>query len=205
MGPGSGSPSRTSTASLARAFVRLWVERYTTGHAAAGGPQLIGVRGAAIGRRYLLVNRDDERIGAWYLGRGATCDIVLLDPDLSRTHACVQRDKAGFSIVDLDSKNGTRVDGTPVASARTRPLRDGAQIELGGCVLRFEHRAARHQERLAQGSAALSNDASVNLRTDVEKPPSSHGRTPSSIDWPGQLLAACIAVLAGAAIVAMLW
>jgi len=70
------------------------------------------------------------------IGRGDDAGWILLDGDLSRTHAELRRSWDGTRIFDLDSKNGTRVDGTPAARDGTL-LRTGARIELGTAVLRF--------------------------------------------------------------------
>lgn len=49
------------------------------------------------------------------IGRDPRCDIVLEDPDVSRKHAKIKRTGAGhFEVVDMGSKNGTRVNGVVV-------------------------------------------------------------------------------------------
>lgn len=49
------------------------------------------------------------------IGRDPRCDIVLEDPDVSRKHAKIKRNGAGyFEVVDMGSKNGTRVNGVVV-------------------------------------------------------------------------------------------
>ena len=45
------------------------------------------------------------------LGRASECEIQVLDTELSRQHAEVRRDGDGFVAVDLDSRNGTFVNG----------------------------------------------------------------------------------------------
>lgn len=69
------------------------------------------------------------------IGRQDSCDIVLDDPTVSRTHAEVHRDPDGFEVVDLGSRNGTRVNGLGVT--RTR-LADGDDLLIGAVPLRFE-------------------------------------------------------------------
>lgn len=69
------------------------------------------------------------------LGRLTECDVVLADPNVSRRHAEIRRDGTGFTIVDLGSTNGTRVNG---AGVRERRLADGDQITVGSTTLRFE-------------------------------------------------------------------
>ncbi len=76
------------------------------------------------------------------IGRGDEATWVILDEDLSRTHAEIQRGWDGVTIVDLGSKNGTKLDGAPITVATL--LRDGMRIELGNLVLRFRDPAERH-------------------------------------------------------------
>ena len=63
------------------------------------------------------------------------------DDDLSRTHVEIRRGWDGVRIVDLGSKNGTKLDGARVSDAE---LHDGALIELGHLALRFRDPAERH-------------------------------------------------------------
>lgn len=70
------------------------------------------------------------------IGRHADCDVVLNQQEVSRHHAEVRRGDGGFVVVDLDSMNGTRVNGRGVKEQR---LEDGDEIEVGRVArLRFE-------------------------------------------------------------------
>lgn len=69
------------------------------------------------------------------IGRHPDCDIVLSDPEVSRQHAEVRREDAGFMLVDLGSKNGTKVNG---AGIDQRTLQDGDTITIGATAIRFE-------------------------------------------------------------------
>ena len=69
------------------------------------------------------------------IGRLPECDVVLSDPNVSRRHAEVRRRGNDFVVVDLDSTNGTKVNG---AGVRERRLNDGDEIALGGTRIRFE-------------------------------------------------------------------
>jgi hypothetical protein len=69
------------------------------------------------------------------IGRASDCDVVLADPNVSRTHAEVRRQGTEYVVVDLGSKNGTRVNG---AGVRERRLADGDEISVGNTSLRFE-------------------------------------------------------------------
>ncbi len=68
------------------------------------------------------------------IGRRADQDIVLNDPSVSRTHARVEITPDGVSIIDLDSTNGTLVNGHPVRASRVA-LRPGDRIHIGTVVL----------------------------------------------------------------------
>ena len=74
------------------------------------------------------------------IGRGDEASWIILDEDLSRAHAEIRRGWDGTRIIDLGSKNGTRVDGTRVSEA---PLHDGARIELGNVAFLFRDPADR--------------------------------------------------------------
>ena len=69
------------------------------------------------------------------IGRAADADVRLSDTSVSRKHAEVRRTGDGWTIVDLGSTNGTRVNGAPVTD---RKLRDGDTITVGDASLRFE-------------------------------------------------------------------
>jgi pSer/pThr/pTyr-binding forkhead associated (FHA) protein len=63
------------------------------------------------------------------LGRLLDNDVPVADPEVSRRHAAVRAHGGVVSIRDLNSLNGTRVNGVLVAG--DRPLRDGDVITLG--------------------------------------------------------------------------
>lgn len=71
------------------------------------------------------------------IGRLDTCDVMLNDPTVSRTHAEVRRSGDGFEVVDLGSRNGTRVNGQLVTR---QELADGDDLLIGAVPLRFEAR-----------------------------------------------------------------
>ncbi len=72
------------------------------------------------------------------IGRGKSNDVSLPDdPTVSRRHALLERLAAGWSISDLNSLNGTLVNGEPLGQAR--PLYSGDEIEVGGTRLVYHH------------------------------------------------------------------
>jgi pSer/pThr/pTyr-binding forkhead associated (FHA) protein len=66
------------------------------------------------------------------IGRLKDCDICLQDANVSREHAQLVRTAEGWEIRDLDSTNGTIVNGHPVTAAS---LNDGDTIEVGASRL----------------------------------------------------------------------
>ncbi|MFF5491914.1 FHA domain-containing protein [Streptomyces aquilus] len=71
------------------------------------------------------------------IGRSADADVPLDDPDVSRLHCAVTLAGDGrVSVADLDSTNGTVLDGTRVG---TRPVRfpPGALLRIGESALRL--------------------------------------------------------------------
>jgi DNA-binding NtrC family response regulator len=66
------------------------------------------------------------------IGREETCALSLAGTDVSRRHASLQRGTHGeLTLVDLDSRNGTQVNGTPV---RVQRVGLGDVVRLGGWV-----------------------------------------------------------------------
>lgn len=69
------------------------------------------------------------------IGRESTSDIQLLDSESSRSHAELKLGQDGrYEIIDLDSSNGTRVNGNRVSREL---LGSGDRIEIGSTLLIF--------------------------------------------------------------------
>ena len=68
------------------------------------------------------------------LGRSRDADIRVADVNVSRRHAELRQEGAGYWIVDLDSTNGLEVNGKRVDRVR---LRDGDRITLGATEVVF--------------------------------------------------------------------
>lgn len=70
-------------------------------------------------------------------GRAPTCAVLLSDSTVSREHAAFVRRDDGWWVVDLNSTNGTKVNGR---SAAEHPLQHGDRVTLGDAALEFvEH------------------------------------------------------------------
>jgi len=67
-------------------------------------------------------------------------DLGALDPNgyVSRQHARMERSAGIWTVVDLDSSNGTSVNGSRVPPGLPVRLRDGDVVRMGQVELRFE-------------------------------------------------------------------
>jgi DNA segregation ATPase FtsK/SpoIIIE, S-DNA-T family len=70
------------------------------------------------------------------LGRDEDCDICVNDGTVSRRHALIRVSRGEMHVVDLQSANGTTVNGRRVRSAT--PIVDGDTIQLGRATAHIE-------------------------------------------------------------------
>ncbi len=70
------------------------------------------------------------------IGRADYNDLVLPDESVSTTHAKLQRREGVWVLVDLDSTNGTFIDGDQIKGEA--PLAPGATVRFGDVTLVFE-------------------------------------------------------------------
>lgn len=96
------------------------------------------------------------------LGRGSENDIAINCGSVSVRHAVMERIEGGYQIRDLDSTNGTKLDGQRLAII---PLRDGLSVKLGDVSFDFsltdEEKAALTREKPAMESAITPEDPST--------------------------------------------
>ena len=111
-------------------------------------PVLVILQGHSIGQ---TVKLDKERT---VVGRGSNADLVLRDEIASRLHAefmhlCVEEDCVEYYVSDLDSTNGTFLNGAKVTSQQL--LQDGDKIKIGNHLMKFamlDDSEAEFQEKL---------------------------------------------------------
>jgi hypothetical protein len=82
--------------------------------------------------RVLLLREEEEYV----LGRDAASALVVDDDRVSRRHARLRRGGEGWELSDLASKNGTLVNGQPVAGRAL--LAQRCWLSLGGVLASFE-------------------------------------------------------------------
>jgi transcriptional regulator with GAF, ATPase, and Fis domain len=100
--------------------------------AGGGTYALVVVEGPDAGKTFVLDGRLPPRV---LLGQGPACELLLADAEVSRRHAALERDGARLRITDLDSTNGTFVDGVAVVEAF---LRGDEIVRVGSTALRVE-------------------------------------------------------------------
>ena len=70
------------------------------------------------------------------IGRAPESDVQISDPAVSRTHARIGWDGARFVIEDLESTNGTSLNGAPLSGAAR--LTDGDTLSIAGVRAEFQ-------------------------------------------------------------------
>jgi transcriptional regulator with GAF, ATPase, and Fis domain len=91
-------------------------------------PRVSGIAGPFRGMTFSLPS------GEASIGRESFNNLWISDPGLSPRHCLLIRQGEQFTIRDLESQNGTLVNGMPVDEQR---LRHGDQISIGGSILIF--------------------------------------------------------------------
>jgi sigma-B regulation protein RsbU (phosphoserine phosphatase) len=124
-------------------------------------PWLVALDGGLAGRRFRLD-------GTCLLGRASLNHVVLDDVSISRQHAKIASEPAGFVVIDLGSANGTFVND---ASTTRHLLVDGDLVRVGPFRFRFEHGAEPERGR------------------DVPRPRRVEENTRLSVDVPARIVA----------------
>ncbi|HXR16766.1 MAG TPA: sigma 54-interacting transcriptional regulator [Terriglobales bacterium] len=110
--------------------------------------------------------------GEIHVGRDPSNLLSISDPSLSRRHCALSRDGDGYKIRDLDSRNGTSVNGVAVKESR---LRHGDQISVGDSIFLLllhedeeDSTAGRveYEDSLTQATAQLSPQDVLYLQPD---------------------------------------
>ncbi|HKB67513.1 MAG TPA: sigma 54-interacting transcriptional regulator [Pyrinomonadaceae bacterium] len=98
-------------------------------------PQLIAISGSLKGTTFALTAEEVS------IGRDTSNSVSLNDPSVSRRHCLIKRTRQSnpdgpdrFTILDLESYNGTFVNSLPVIE---QPLAQGDQIALGDLLFLF--------------------------------------------------------------------
>lgn len=90
---------------------------------------LVDIDGAQKGEDFRLVE------GKVSLGASPACDIRLDNEFASEVHASLRYDDGTYSLTDLDSTNGTSVNGEPITRVE---LDDGDHVRIGDTTYVFK-------------------------------------------------------------------
>src|ERR1044072_8364379 len=89
------------------------------------------------------------------IGRDADNELCLTDGKASRHHCVIEREKGVHKIVDLQSHNGTMVNGVPILE---QVLKHRDRIQIGDNVFLF---LLYEEKDLTQSSAVEVDDATM--------------------------------------------
>jgi hypothetical protein len=90
---------------------------------------VVVLNGALQGHDFRLVT------GKNLMGTAADCDIVLTDQYMSSRHAVIRHEEGTFTLVDLDSTNGSYTNGDRCSK---QELIDNDRVRLGRTELKFK-------------------------------------------------------------------
>ena len=108
------------------------------------------------------------------LGRGSGNAVQLLDATVSKEHAEMLQSEGRWTIRDLGSRNGTRVNGREATAPL--PVAAGDRIEVGHVVLTVQE-AGRTEPTTFTTSEHVGSSLRLNVRDVLERPASTEGTT----------------------------
>lgn len=84
-------------------------------------------------------NSPHTRLGEWIIGRHPQCDVTVGIPSVSRKHAAISYSFASnrWTITDLGSTSGTRLDGQVLQAHDPNPIQIGSRLLLGNALIRI--------------------------------------------------------------------
>jgi diguanylate cyclase (GGDEF)-like protein len=109
---------------------------------------LVVIAGLEVGQRVVV----DRTVT---IGRHPDCALILSDPLISSFHARVEDRGDSWTLVDLGSTNGTRVNGERATEVALDP---GDKLGLGKTVIRYESQDHHEQQYAAQLERLLNKD-----------------------------------------------
>jgi two-component system, NtrC family, response regulator HydG len=119
-------------------------------------PKLIILTGSKKGMIFAL---GEEEV---VLGREASCFVRIIDVSVSRRHCLIRKIAGQFQLHDLDSFNGTFVNGVPV---KEQVLEHGDQIAVGDVLLLF---LARDEGTEGELESVQINEEDLNARSTIQ-------------------------------------
>ena len=130
-----------------------------------GGLELVEAVG---GRRFRI------RPGVNMVGR-ENGDILLMDGTVSRRHAQIRRSEDTVTLTDLNSTNGTFVDGRRIPPQEETPIAIGAELRFGNVVLTLVEAGAEAPVPSAAQPAGVAGEATQVIAPSVGPAPAQPG------------------------------
>lgn len=165
-----------------------------------GGTLLVLQEGPGAGRTYVL---DSSHKAVLSVGRSSSCDVVVNDDRSSRHHADLRWTGQQWEVVDLESTNGTYVNGLRVH--RPYPVRPGDRVTVGDTTMVLRARSDVPVAATPPGRGGMAGAAPVEARAAPPRPVARAaerrrtGITGSSIAFWSAQVAVTIAVICLAA------
>lgn len=121
-------------------------------------PSLFVIRGNDQGSRYELTDPTVR------LGRDSSNHVELHDTEVSRRHAELRLENGEYRIVDLNSSNGTFVNGRRLSSSL---LGSGDQLQIGGTLLLYTGRGSQESAEELDRAIHIAGPRQENDRSRI--------------------------------------
>jgi len=132
-------------------------------------PRVVAMSGSSKGEIYLL------KSGKTTVGRDNSNSVQIGDATVSKKHCAIESRDSGFELVDLESHNGTFVNGVPV---KRRSLAHGDVIRVGTSEFVFLTQEEKEGEFV---ELQFSDDATHDSLKTVHLPAIHHGQHSAEI------------------------
>jgi Nif-specific regulatory protein len=122
-------------------------------------PRLIAIAGELLGTTFAITDSVS-------IGRDASNHLCLNHPSVSRMHCLIRGEGGLFKVIDLDSFNGTFVNGVPV---KEQSLAHGDQLGVGDVLLLFlcqDEQAGDDSHRVQLDDGGLVTRSMIRLRRE---------------------------------------
>lgn len=96
----------------------------------------------------------------WTAGREASCHILIRDQRVSRKQFEIRKMNSQYYIIDLESVNGTLLNGNPVSTSEPEPIRSGDSISVLNNHFFFELHDPHFKSRMELVNLAPMNPIS---------------------------------------------
>ena len=94
-------------------------------------------------KRKLISISDRKEISVEYfpflIGKNkGLVDLCLCEPGVSRLHAKIEQDGENYFVTDLNSTNGTKINGSLLGANERKQIHIGDELDLAGIMFRFQ-------------------------------------------------------------------